>query len=198
MCWWITTIFNGGATMFWNKNKQNEAYPPTEIKSRNAFFVEMMIAFSDIARLKGYIKGDPPFVPEVMLKGDLYTTTWLKNDAFAHQFSDAITCYYNIAVFSFCGGAYYAYKWHMDFSALKDSDIYGELFRGGVFKIASPVMPITQEATVEFCSDLFEKYIDLIQPYNQSLENYMPYIQAGMLSFFQLGAGIQLQSMGFK
>ncbi len=171
----------------------------SNLKNPNEFMLDVYTEFQERAHSKGYLQGAAPFVPEIMQKGTFYTLDWLRNDAFARQCqNDAITLYHNIAVFSFLGGAYHAYIWHTDFKSFQNDDLTKILYQKGVTSLAGPVISIGKEPAMNFSTELFKRFFEMIQPYHQSMQNYAPYIQSGMMAFFQLGAGIQLQSMGFK
>lgn len=181
--------------LFKKKNNQDK---DSNLKSPNEFMVDVYSEFQEIANSKGYLNGASPFVPEIMQKGTTYTLDWLRNDAFVRQCqNDAITLYHNIAVFSFLGGAYHAYIWQTDFESFQRDDLAKILYPKGVSSLAGPILSIGKEPAIDFSTELFKCFFELIQPYHRSMQNYAPYIQSGMMAFFQLGAGIQLQSMGF-
>ena len=169
----------------------------TALKTPTEFRGDVLQDFVTSATKKRYLNGSMPFVPEVAVAGEDFILGWLKNDAFMQRFNGvALTCYFNIAVFGFFGGAYYAHMWHHDFAAFQSTDLAGKLFRGGVQVTASPVMSIKRQEAESFCTELFQVFVKMLQPYN-SLTDNRHYILNGLSAFFTLGASIQLKSMGF-
>jgi len=171
------------------------------MKNPERFYTDILMSLSKIAMDKGRISKELSVVPELIVEGEKYILNWFRNDAFQKNFKDDVTnYYYNIAIFSFCGGVYYARAWNIDFSSTVNGTAQKYLYENGVIETACEVLDIQdssdKDTLISFIGELFKEWLNCMEPYWE-LRDARGHTLKGMLAVFCIGVAVQMEMMGF-
>lgn len=162
------------------------------------FYAEALQSLHCFAKETGYAVGGMIYAPDLTEYGQKFILRLLNDDVFRRQFGlDAINYYFNIGVYAFSAGVYYADVWNKKVDDLKN-DRLDYLMENDVFTLAAEILNLDNTAEFEdFLNKLFDRWLEIIEPY-WDISDSRDYIFRGLLIFYQIGISERLKHMGVK
>lgn len=162
------------------------------------FYLEALKNLHDSAKELGYATGGMVHVADLTEYGQKFLLRLLNDEIFRQKFGlDAVSYYFNIGVYAFSAGVFYANVWDTNADELKDDQL-PYIMENDVFGLATEILKLENTAEFEeFLNRIFDDWLEIMEPYWDMTES-RDYIFRGLLIFYQMGISHRLAHMGIK
>lgn len=169
-------------------------------KTSSELFKKILVDIHKSAQEKGYMEKDAIMVEELLEKGFRFSNDWLSDGEFYQTFKGNMVGYYlGLSVNCFCGGLMMADAWADGGDRLSQLK-YDEIYEGGVWNNIFVLLEMTSDSDKKdfqnFSLEIYEKWVVELKDYF-SEPNANEYISKTLAAFFQLGASMRLDILGY-
>lgn len=163
------------------------------------FFAEALKILHEKAVEYGWTINGMVYAKELLPYGQTFLLQMLNDKSFQQKFGlDAVSYYFNIGCYVFCGGVFYADCWVKDTAILRADDKLQYLTENDPYDLAVEILSIKNSSAFEdFLSRIFDDWLEIMDPY-WDMSNSRDYIFQGLLIFYQLGISERLKKLGIK